>query len=255
MTALTRVLKRAKTDMKIKLKDKKLMDACSRRPIDFKEVERLLKRGANPMGRVLDKHGDQDNLYTVIVRSFHWGDCSLVDFLRISDLFMRYKMNLQKPTVPYDYGDIIHPLWYFRFYDEFEKEKYLAPLKWLLDSGLVADSAFEFWDHFFTDLILMNDYTLDNEEAYADLCENLKKLFLCASYPHILKESPFLRQELWCEENDYDLSKFREWGNYIFKFEKEDRNAYGAMVRVIELATEKEVWHFRLGYKSNGEQG
>ncbi|MBQ4543760.1 MAG: hypothetical protein IJA19_06295 [Clostridia bacterium] len=222
----------------------KLLEACTSEKIDLLHIEELLKAGAKPLGRVED-YGD-NNLYDAVLHHFinltYGGDTTDdSDFLKITELFIKYGMDISIPEVPYDGGDVINPLWSFAFYHTDTASQVLALL---LDNGLDADSAGEYWCHDLTDLGFA-EYKVNNKWQCEMAVEVFKRLMLIASYPHILDNDEDLKREIWYKENNYDVTRFRNWDNFEYSFEPTDGNRLNkSIVKIFEKDTKREVWKF-----------
>ncbi len=235
----------------IKLLNQELMNECIKDEPDLLRIEELLKLGANPLGFVSDG-SDYDNLYTLLIGHFthvahekyNDKDCDKKYddsiFAKITELFLKYGMDIQNPEKPYDHEEILHPLWKFSFYDS---ETAFQSLKLLLDSGLDADSAGHCWSHDLTDLSIARFEIDDEEDPFFVI--DFKRLMLFASYPHIINNDPYLQKEIWYNENNYDLTNFRRWNDFEYIFEPTVKNDLSkSIVRIIEKSTQKEVWKF-----------
>lgn len=231
--------------------DQKLLEACTSDNIDLAYVEQLLKDGANPLGCVEDD-GENDNLYDMVL--YHFLDLEQADkddcaFIKITELFLKYGMDITQPEMPYDHDDSINPMWSFAFYSS---EAALQSLKLLLDRGLDADSAGICWGHELTDVGFAG-FEVDNNSDCAMAAESFKKLMLFASYPHIISVDDDLKREIWYDENNYDVSNFRDWNRYEYVFEPtvhHDLNK--SIVKIFDKATKKEVWKF--GFELSPEE-
>lgn len=221
----------------------KLLEACTTEKIDLIYIEELLKLGANPLGRVED-NGD-NNLYDVVLYHFlnlaNYENADDSDFFKITDLFLKYGMDILNPEVPYDDGNVLNPLWSFAFYDT---ETAMQVLKLLLDNGLDVESAELCWSHDLTDLGLP-DFKLEEDYDYQMATETFRKVMLIASYPHIIDADEYLQKEIWFDENDYDITKFRNWNDFKYSIEPTDGNKLNkSIVRILEKDTIREVWKF-----------
>lgn len=157
---------------------------------------------------------------------------------------MKYGMDISKPSIPYDGSNVLNPLWMFGF---FSNEVVLRTLKLLLDNGLSADDADECWGHAIFDLANI-DGDLMTDFDYEVFNDYIRKLMLIASYPHVLNEDEYLRDEIWFQYNDYDVTKFRNWNNYAFDVDTShcigNPHVCGSVVTIIEKTTGKPVWKF-----------
>lgn len=222
--------------------NEKLLDVCTDSPVDLVRAEELLRQGADPLGAVTADR-ETTNLFDAVVEYYITDDSW--DLYRITELFLRYGMDISRPEIPYDDNNVLDPLWTFAFG---HGEAVLLTLRLLLDHGLPAESAAQCWGHEICNYCqLWGDLT--DEDMYKTYYDYLHKLMLFASYPHVLLNDPSLRDEIWYEQNDYDVTKFREWKNYSFAVDTSrcDRGTpevYHSVVTVIENATGKAVWKF-----------
>lgn len=221
----------------------KLLEACTTEKVDLNYIEELLKLGANPLGRVED-HGD-NNLYDVVLYHFldkaNYEKADDSDFFKMTDLFIKYGMDISNPEVPYDDSNVINPLWSFAFYDT---ETAMQVLKLLLDNGLDVESAGLCWSHELTDLGLPG-FELEEDYDYQMAIETFRKVMLIASYPHIIDADEYLQKEIWFNENKYDITKFRNWNNFEYSIEPtEGKELNRSIVRIFEKESKNEVWKF-----------
>ena len=228
--------------------NKKLMSECSKDHIDFTVVEELLKKGADPLGGTELFGWDLLNhVYTDAVGDSQDNDS--VELPRLTELFLKYGMDVDNPRVPYDGGNSINPLWEFAFVTN--KNAILA-LKMLLDKGLSADSFGEFWGHSMTDFFHIECGDPQNDEFWNYECVwTFKMLLLGASYPHILENDEDLREFICCDFNAYDIHNFREWDRFEYYFDASHcerfPELYGSIIKIYEKETGKEVWKIGVG--------
>ena len=220
-----------------------LLNACTSDPIDYDLIEDLLKRGAEPLGEVNDD-GSQNNLYDEIVDILYDNNDTPEDFYKITELFIRYGMDISKPSVPYDDENVLNPLWMFGFYSN---DVVLRTLKLLLDNGLSAEDAGECWGHalfYFSNI----GSDLQNDFDYEVLYDFVRKLMLIASYPHIINNDEDLQNEIWYKYNDYDLTKLRNWDEFSFDVDTSQcgkfPEIYRSIITIKEKSTGKAVWRF-----------
>ena len=221
----------------------KLLTACMADDLDYEHIESLLKRGAEPLGKVI-QYGCPNNLYDEVVNHFFINDDTPEDFYRITELFLRYGMDISKPSIPYDGNDVLNPLWTFAFPSN---ECVLRTLKLLLDHGLGANDAGECWGHAIFDLVNV-DGALSDPYDYEMYSDYIRKLMLIASYPHVLNADEDLRKEIWYDYNQYDLMRFRNWGDFSFVVDtshcERRPEVYKSIVTIIEKSSGKAVWKF-----------
>ena len=172
-------------------------------------IENLLRKGANPLGSVTDYGGYKNNLYSVIIGYIFDGERCEERLPYITELFLKYGMEVSRPELPYDDIDRINPMWLLALNDSAGNDYYLKSLKLILDSGIDAYSAYTCWNHAYENLVFYPD--LENEYDFECICKDLRTIFLIASYPHILNSDEELKKIIGLSENDYDLMKFRQW--------------------------------------------
>ncbi len=231
--------------------NEKLLKASTAERIDLNYIEQLLKDGANPLGLV-GSCGDEI-LYNEVL--YHFLNMAVYDeeddseFFIITELFVKYGMDISNPEVPYNGENILNPLWSFAFYDT---DAAMQALKLLLDNGLDAYSAGLCWSHDLTDMGLP-DFKLEDDSDYKSAVETFRKVMLIASYPHIIDYDEALKKEIWFSENNYDIKNFRNWDNFEYVIEPTDENRLNrSVVRIFEKSTKKEVWKF--GFEISPEE-
>ncbi len=221
-----------------------LLAACTSENIDYERIESLLKQGAEPLGKIITDDGYPDNLYEQVVHELFRNDDTPEDLYRITELFLRYGMDISKPAIPYDDSDILNPLWMFAFP---ANDCVLRILKLLLDHGLSADDAGQCWGHAFFDLINLH-FELSDQIDHDIFYDSIRKLMLFASYPHVLDNDEDLRNEIWYNHNHYDLMRFRKWDDFSFEVDTSHcermPEVYKSVVTIIEKASGDPVWKF-----------
>lgn len=238
--------------------NKQLLDVCLADTVDYARAEELLKQGAEPLGRI--GHGERpENLYTAVVDELYLGrDDVPEDLWKITELFLRYGMDIAKPSVPYD-SDTLNPLWTFgspsmtadSACPDTSAAHVLHALKLLLDHGLRAEDAQECRTNFKDMIRMVCD--LDDPFDLRIFYDYLHKLMLIASYLHILDADEALQEEIWLKQNDYNPTRFRNWQGFTFEVDtsrcKGDPCAPRAVVTIIEKSSGKIVWTFGIGLK------
>ncbi|MBQ1187210.1 MAG: hypothetical protein IIX54_05960 [Clostridia bacterium] len=226
----------------------KLYDECCKEPINFAAVEELLKAGADPLGGT-EANGWHllDHIYGELVCGSQ--DNNSIDLPKITELFLKYGMNVDKPRIPYDDANSINPAWDFGFVTN---ENAIIALKMLLDCGLSADSFGLFWDHVLTDFFHIECGDPQNDAFWNYECVwSLKMMLLGASYDHILKNDKWLQKFLCCDYNTFDIKKFRNWDNFDYYFDTshcvKHPDFYKSIVHIYEKETGKEVWIIGVG--------
>lgn len=225
-----------------------LLESCTSDVIDYERVESLLNQGAEPLGRIVS-HGYPNNLYDEVVDHLFHNNDTPDDFYLITELFLRYGMDISKPAIPYDDDNILNPLWTFAFPSN---ECVLRTLKLLLDHGLSADDARECWGHAIFDYVNV-DGELSDPYQYEMFYDYIRKLMLIASYPHVLNADKDLRDEIWYDHNHYDMDRFRRWHDFTFEVDtsrcQRYSEVYQSVVTIIEKDTGAAVWKFGICLK------
>lgn len=215
---------------------------CSRDPLNCEAIEALLEKGADPLGaRVGSGWGLLGHIYEQLVRDSQ--KSGSVNLPIITELFLKHGMDVAKPRVPYEHMNSLHPMWSFAFVPN---ENSIVALKMLLDNGLDADSAAQFWHHSMYGQI--DEYRFDpNDPEYADwFIWSFRMLMLIVSYNHILEDDDELKSFVGCSYNRYDTLRFRDWNNYRYEFDtsrcERKPGLYKSVVRIFETASDTEVW-------------
>lgn len=229
--------------------NKKLQDACSKEPLDFVLIEELLGQGADPLGGTEICGWDLlEHIYgdTVVCES---QDSNSVNLPRLTELFLKYGMDVGNPRIPYDGDFSLNPLWHFA---HIANENAIYALKMLLDHGLSAADFAEFWGHSMTDYCIVDCGDPQNDPFWNYDCTwTIKMLLLGASYDHILEADEGLREFICCELNSYDVHNFRNWNDYEYFFDTShcDKNPhiYGSVLHIYDKASGNEVWKMGIG--------
>ena len=229
-------------------RNKRLLEECSKENIDYTVVEELLKQGADPLGGTAVAGWDLlDHIYGELVCGSQ--DNNSVDLPRITELFLKYGMDVDHPRIPYDDDNSLHPLWCFSFV---ANENAIIALKMLLDHGLSASSFEEFWGHSIGDFFNVDCGDPERDEVWNKECVwTLKMLFLGATYDHIFNEDDGIGEFLCCPYNTSDIHIFRNWDDFEYHFDTShcDRypELYGSIVHIYSKKTGEEVWKFGAG--------
>ena len=223
--------------------NKKLYDECTKQEIDFAAVEELLKRGADPLGPTRKgEYGEYEHVYDEILTvTMHERE----NIPRLTELFLKYGMDVDHPRVEYDGGDA-NPLWTLGLaLDEYSIET----LKLFLDHGISVDSFGAFWSTAMGDLVDVTCGDPVGDEFWNKACIlSLKATMLAASYDYMLNEYEHLRNFIGYSFNDYDVHKFRNWNDFIYEFDtshcKRRPELYQSVVTIYEAESKKAVWKF-----------
>ena len=218
----------------------KLYTECSKDNPDFELVESLLKQGADPIGAISSTYPEEHVYEELICDGIEDESKNLP---KITELFLKYGMDIGNPRVPYDHDDSLSPMWSFSFA---RNENAVIALKMLLDAGISAEDVLEMWDHDIGDAV--NIWKEDpNDKAYnKSYTYMMKKIMLCASYDHIIDNDEDLVRIIGCEYNNYDLHKFRNWNDFYYEFDTSHclrfPEFYRSVIRIFEVESKKEVW-------------
>lgn len=228
----------------------KLLNECLKENVDFGFVEELLKQGADPLGATAEYGwGLLNHVYGEIVgpkaciegRHLH-------NIPRITELFLKYGMDMTTPRISYDDDNSLNPMFCF-----LEDENGIKALKLLLDAGLDSVSAAEFWDTAIFDQFNVCRFDPNDEEWHDRFVWMMKMIMLVASYDHVLHDDNGLYEIVGCAYNSYDIHKFRNWDDYYYVFDtsrcERHPELYKSVVRIYEGATDKEVW--KIGFRLN----
>ncbi len=230
--------------------NKRLFHECAKEHIDFSVVEELLKQGADPLGGTeICGWNLLDHVYGDLVGGSQ--DNKSVDLPQITELFLNYGMDIDKPKIPYDGSNSINPMWEFAFVTN---ENAIQALNMLLDRGISVESFGEFWGHAIGDLIQIECGDPVKDEFWNDTCIwTLKMLMLAASYDYILDHDKDLQDFIGCSYNDYDIRNFKDWNRYRYEFDtsrcERNRELYKSVVRIYETDSGEEVWKIGVGLK------
>lgn len=221
--------------------NEELADAITSEKIDYEYIELLLDEGADPLGPL--KNGE-----TALEGLFCDGDGS--NFPAIISMFINKGFDCSR-ILGSEGGDDHLELWSFTF--SISKGACEA-LKIMIDNGLKASAIEDFVGHFYTDSEMCDGSDVDAEyEEY--LTWAFKMIMLCASYPHILENSEYLRNCIEMDStnkgNHYNLERFRDYDAYTYQFDYStmDNIPYGmrnAGVKIIENHSGSAVWEMSI---------
>ena len=225
-----------------------LLDVCLADEVDYERAEALLRQGAEPLG-IVDDPGSLppwDNLYTVVISELFMHDVIPEALYKITELFLRYGMDISRPSVPYS-EDSPSPLRTFSPPSGESGDCVLRTLQLLLDHGVSAEEARDCWMEALWTLELLDcDLTDPDERMWLD--DFIRKLLLIASYPHILADDADLQREIWLDQNHGDLTLFRDWGAYTYEIDTTHCERYpdarGSLITIIEKSSGRKVWTF-----------
>lgn len=228
--------------------NKMLKEECYKKTIDYSAVEDLLKQGADPLGGTELYGWDLlEHIYGELVGDLQ--DADSVDLPKITELFLKYGMNVDNPKVPYDGENSLNPLWEYTFNTN---ENSIIALKMLLDNGLSAESFAEFWDHSMSDFINIECGDPENDDFWKKECTwTLRMLLLGASYDHIFDGDDSIGNFICCSYNTSDIHIFRNWDDFEYHFDTSNcekyPELYGSIVHIFSKKTGEEVWTMGVG--------
>lgn len=234
--------------------NRKLYEECVKDQPDWNIAEQLLQQGADPLGATaISGWGLLEHVYNEL--AFESQFSKSVNLPSITELFLKYKMDVEKPRVPYDDENSIHPLWTFAF---LMNENAILALKMLLDHNLSNDGVAEMWDHILKSLYHLESGDPNHDDWNYEYTWMMKTLMLCISYNHVFEgDAEYYREWLGCDYNHpYDLHKFRNWNDFDYVFD----TSYGrgspdmcqTIVRIYEKGSQKEIW--RIAFWQDGEK-
>lgn len=231
--------------------NKKLLEECMKETVDFTAVEELLKQGADPLGgTAVAGWNILNHVYNEIVTESHENDS--VNLPAITELFLRYEMNVEAPRVPYDGENSLHPLWCYTFV---ANKNGIAALKLLLDHGLSAAGFAEFWDHSMFDFCNLDCGDPENDAFWnKEAIWTFKMMLFGATYDHILNDDEWgrgLKDVLCSSFNTTDIHIFRNWDDFEYHFDTSGCERfpefYGSIVHIYSKTTGEEVWKLGVG--------
>ena len=226
-----------------------LCQAVTAEEIDFPLVEKLLKAGADPIGRCSEEDEDENAFGEALVNAQGNGnDYYSVDLKwaaqlpKLTQLFLEHGMDIEKCE-----WDLLHYLTWLRH------EYGIETLKLLLEHNLSPDYA----DYFVEDLIgdMLQFEPLDMNNAYwvGSVIWALKMVMLTAAFnKDRLEECVCIRHLIEPENNpETDLGMFIEWNNFIYgieiPFDKKDEDGLdGCRINITNTDSAARVWSFRM---------
>lgn len=223
--------------------NKKLKEECCKDDIDFELVEELLKQGADPLGGTAICGWDLlEHVYGEAISASIDTDC--VNLPRLTEVFLKYGMDVDNPRVPYDDDESLHPLWFFSFRPN---ENTLLALKMLLDHGLSATAFGEFWGHSLLDFSIIECGDPENDEFWNEQCVwTLKMMLLGATYDRVLEDDAGLREYICCSLNKNDVHIFRDWDDFEYHFDTSHCSRYPqldeSIIHIFSKKSGDEVW-------------
>lgn len=238
-----------------------LAKACDAEDYDYKHIEDLLKRGANPMGIIswtgLDHDIYRSTVYTYALQSafYHiWhGNPDNDDVYKLTELFIRYGMDITSPEEPYSYKEDCYDDPLLLLGRTINSSIYRA-LKLLLDKGITSHQL-EAYLHELEEMLSNGDACILDSRGIWVLEDYTSKLLLIASYPQYAM-SEKLQSMIWYHVNKTNPAIFRDWNNYETSVDTTFYDGGWASDRAIiivkDKTTDTEVW--RLGIGINPEE-
>lgn len=227
--------------------NRRLYYACTKEDVNFDAVETLLQQGADPLGGLAENGLDLlEHVYGEVLC-----DGNSKNLPRITELFLQYGMDIEKPRIPYDDDNSLHPMWQFAFVqDEYSAQA----LKMLLDNGLSADAAGEMYGHTMVDLL--NIECGDPNGEWNDVCTwSLKLMMLCASYDHILENDPYIQRVIGYSYNSFDTHLFQDWNRFTYTYDTSQCKYYPelsrSVVHIYDTVSKQEVWKIGFGVSTS----
>ncbi|MCR5083399.1 MAG: hypothetical protein K6B15_08000 [Parasporobacterium sp.] len=229
-----------------------LAKAITGNKIDYNYIAELMEKGADPLG-ILENGYDTsiDKLFCIGHEKWSYKDkngrhrgCYSERFPKIMSLLIEKGFDCSRFKATED-GNRCLELWSLTFSIS---RGACETLQIMIENGLEIAAIEDFIGHFYMDSEMCDGSNVDSRyKKY--LTWAFKMIMLCASYPHILDGSEYLRNCIEIENNDneYDMKKFRNYDNYLYRFDYStmDNIPYGvrnAGVEIIEKETNKVVW-------------
>ena len=228
--------------------NERLLSVCLADEIDYRLAEEFLRQGAEPLGSIDGIYG-KNNLYCEVAEKFFQYEDTTEAFFLITKLFLDFGMDIRNPSVPYDYGNVPHPLSYYQFQTN---DLGIRTLQLFLERGCTPKDVREFWQYALGDFRCCPS-SLSEAMEYQFHYDFIRKLMLVASYPHILDFDEELRKLIWLDYNHYDLIRFRNWNDFSFDVDcsycedPQYPEEYRSITTIIEKASGKAVWTLGIG--------
>ncbi len=180
---------------------------------DLEQVEQLLKQGADPLGSTDKNVLDEDILGELFCYSTD--DEKLAKAMpEMLELFFSYGMKIAASNDPADDGNKPNPLWSLAFVSN---ESGMAMLRVLLDHKLDCKSAEILVGHILGDMEICDGCYVGDRRWMKQCAYSLKMVMLTASYPHIIRNSPYIAECISLAENQAErLSEFSDWNRFTY---------------------------------------
>lgn len=220
--------------------NKQLYEECSKEVLNLAFIEELLKKGADPLGSTAEYGwGLLEHVYGELMLDSQ--DFNSINLPRITELFLKYGMDVSSPRVPYDGENSLHVLSFFP-----ANENSIVALKMLLDHGADADSVGEIWDRYIFDEYNVCQDDPNAEEWHGRFVWMMKIIMLIASYDHVLNRDEGLKELIGVSYNSYDIHRFQNWNDYDYEFDtsrcERFPELYRSVLKIYETKTKKAVW-------------
>ncbi len=235
--------------------NEELLKAVTADRMDYEYIELLLDEGADPLGPLKSDKEETTigYIFTCGNDSYHYKTETGSHHEKLSDRYPKIMSFLiekgfdcSRFAPSYD-DDKNFEMWCLAF--SISKGSCEA-LKIMIENGLKASAIEDFICHFIMDAEMCDGSEVDRCYEH-HLIWAFKMIMLCASYPHILNESEYLRKIIEMDTtnhgNDYNLDKFRDYNAYKYRFDYStlDNIPHGvrnARVEVIEIDSNRVVW-------------
>ncbi len=219
--------------------NKLLYDECIKKELNFDKINELISKGANPLGFCKEYEGI---VYDGIIYSLI--DDNYQNLFKITKCFLENGMKIENASLVESYGEeVVNPLWSLAFKCDRDG---LKTLELLLDNNLDIESVNILVDHIYTDYIFLEDdfkAVKNNKEYYLDFSIAMKMIMLCASYYYVIENSKFIRDMVEIENNNYDISNFKNYDDYYVDIEvKEAKNI---IISFKSKKTNQVVWKIK----------
>jgi len=232
--------------------NEKLYEAITDEKLDYATIEELLVAGADPLGERNEDHETPlDGLFTEAGSISEYAPGFTDQLPKIMKLFIDYGFDCRRiEPADGDEDDRHLEMWGLVFSSS---KGALETMKLMIENGLRVSAMEDYISHFFTDAAMCDGCEIDEDyEEY--LTWALKTIMLCASYPHVLEQSAYIRQCIEIDtlnRNRYDVTKFREYDNYVYSYDlssltNRPYGLQGAMVAIREKGSTHVKWELSI---------
>ena len=218
--------------------DIQLLQEGIKTKVNYKKVETLLKKGANPMGLVNDDGTEAEIVYSEILFEHNLDEPKNDTIIKLTDMFLRHGMVVK--CIDYDRemaGHISNPFWEIGYY---HPDKATTLLFMIINANLDFQAFEQLIDHLHTDSSMIGS-ELEEVDGY------LRILLYLSSYKYLLKKSKYFRDVINYENNKrrFNTENFRKLSNYRIEFDTTNQNNYnnqGIVATIVNIKTNKKVW-------------